>query len=253
MDPDYGRHYRELYENHWWWRAREVILLEELHRLFPDSRALAILDVGCGDGLFFERLRQFGEVEGIESEAALVDPRGPNRSRITVAPFDASFNPGKQYDLILMLDVLEHLDAPEEALHHAGSLLRAGGKMVVTVPAFRMVWTNHDRLNEHRTRFTKRSFRLVAASAGMEIMEMRYFFVWLFAAKLATRMAELILPREPRNPRIPSSAINGFLYQASRFEDKLTRIIPAPIGSSLLIVGERSPKNADARGSSEPL
>ena len=253
MDPGYGRHYRELYENHWWWRAREGTLVEELHRLFPDSRALAILDVGCGDGLFFERLRQFGEVEGIESEAALVDPRGPNRSRITVAPFDASFNPGKRYDLILMLDVLEHLDAPEEALRHAVSLLRAGGKMVVTVPAFRMVWTNHDRLNEHRTRFTKRSFRLVAASAGIEIIEMRYFFIWLFAAKLATRMAELILPREPRNPRIPSSGINGFLYQVSRFEEKLTRIIPAPIGSSLLVVGERSSKKTAPRGMGEPL
>ncbi len=253
MDPGYGRHYRELYENHWWWRAREGTLVEELHRLFPDSRALAILDVGCGDGLFFERLRQFGEVEGIESEAALVDPRGPNRSRITVAPFDASFNPGKRYDLILMLDVLEHLDAPEEALRHAVSLLRAGGKMVVTVPAFRMVWTNHDRLNEHRTRFTKRSFRLVAASAGIEIIEMRYFFIWLFAAKLATRMAELILPREPRNPRIPSSGINGFLYQVSRFEEKLTRIIPAPIGSSLLVVGERSSKETAPRGMGEPL
>jgi 2-polyprenyl-3-methyl-5-hydroxy-6-metoxy-1,4-benzoquinol methylase len=240
LDPDYGRHYRELYEKHWWWRAREVILLEELHRLFPDSRALSILDVGCGDGLFFEQLRQFGEVEGIESEAALVDPRGPNRSRIAVAPFDGSFNPGKKFDLVLMLDVLEHLDAPEEALRHAVSLLRAGGMIVVTVPAFRLLWTNHDRLNEHRTRFTKRSFCLVAAAAGMEIMEMRYFFNWLFAAKLAARMAESILPREPRIPRIPSSAINGFLYQASRAEEILTRRLRVPFGGSLLAIGRRT-------------
>jgi hypothetical protein len=62
----------------------------------------------------------------------------------------------------------------------------------------------------------------------------------------------LILPREPRNPRIPSSAINGFLYLASRFEEKLTRIIPTPIGSSLLVVGERSPKEADPRRLDEP-
>ena len=240
MDPDYGRHYRELYEKHWWWRAREGILLEKLHRLFPDSRALAILDVGCGDGLFFEQLRQFGDVEGIESEAALVDPQGPNRSRITVAPFDGSFNPGKKYDLILMLDVLEHLNAPEVALRHAVSLLRAGGMIVVTVPAFRLLWTNHDRLNEHRTRFTKGSFRLVAASARMQIMEMRYFFHWLFVAKLVARMAESILPREPRIPRIPSSAINGFLYQASRAEEILTRRLRVPFGSSLLAIGRRT-------------
>jgi len=215
----------------------EGILLEKLHRLLPDSRVLAILDVGCGDGLFFKQLRQFGDVEGIESEAALVDPQGPNRSRITVAPFDGSFNPGKKYDLILMLDVLEHLDAPEEALRHAVSLLRAGGMIVATVPAFRLLWTNHDRLNEHRTRFTKGSFRLVAASAGMQIMEMRYFFHWLLVAKLAARMAESILPREPR---IPSSAINGFLYQASRADEILTRRLRVPFGGSLLAIGRRT-------------
>ena len=240
MDPDYGRRYGELYEKHWWWRAREGILLEEIYRLFPNSRPLSILDVGCGNGLFFEQLGQFGAVEGIESEAALVDPRGPNRSRITVAPFDASFSPGKQFDLILMLDVLEHLDAPEEALRHAVSLLRASGMIVVTVPAFRLLWTNHDRLNEHRTRFTKRSFCLLAACAGMEIIEMRYFFIWLFAAKLAARMAESILQQEPRIPRIPSSAINGFLYLASRVEEKLTRRLRVPFGSSLLAIGRRT-------------
>jgi hypothetical protein len=124
--------------------------------------------------------------------------------------------------------------------------------IVVTVPAFRLLWTNHDRLNEHRTRFTKRNFCLVAASAGMEIIEMRYFFHWLFAAKLAARMAESILPREPRNPRIPSSAINGFLYLASRFEEKLTRILPVPIGSSLLVVGKRSSEESDPPGMGEP-
>jgi SAM-dependent methyltransferase len=240
LDPDYGKHYRELYEKHWWWRAREAILVKELHRLFPDSRPLSILDVGCGDGLFFEHLRQFGDVEGIESEAALVDPRGPNRSRIRVAPFNASFNPGRKYDLILMLDILEHLDAPEEALRHAVSLLRAGGTIVITVPAFRLLWTNHDRLNKHRTRFTKSGFCLLAASAGMEIIYMRYFFNWLFATKLAARMAESILPREPRIPRIPSPAINGFLYQVSRAEEKFTRRLRVPFGGSLLAIGRRT-------------
>lgn len=237
LDPDYCRHYRELCEKHWWWRVREEILLEELHRLFPDSRPLAILDVGCGDGLFFERLRQFGNVEGIESETALVDPRGLTRNWTTVAAFDASFKPGKQYDLILMLDVLEHFDSPEQALRHAVSLLGDGGKIVITVPAFRLLWTNHDRLNEHRTRFMKSTFCLLAARAGMEIVEMRYFFIWLFAAKLAARMAESILPREPR---IPSPTINGFLYQVSRAEETLTRRLRAPFGCSLLAIGGRA-------------
>jgi SAM-dependent methyltransferase len=156
-----------------------------------------------------------------------------------VAPFDASFQPGKNYDLILILDVLEHVDMPEQALRRALALLKPGGIVVVTVPAFRMLWTHHDRLNQHRTRFTKGSFDRLAKSAGMKIVASRYFFAWLFAAKLALRAVEAILPANPRIPRIPSPAVNDFLYRVSRIEEKLTRIFHVPIGSSLLIVGRR--------------
>jgi 2-polyprenyl-3-methyl-5-hydroxy-6-metoxy-1,4-benzoquinol methylase len=244
LDPEYGRHYRELYERHWWWRAREETLVEELRRRLPKSSSLSILDVGCGDALFFDRLRQFGEVEGIESAPELVDPNGPHRGRITVAPFDANFQPGKNYDLVLMLDVLEHLDAPERTLRQALSLLKPGGLVVLTVPAFRVLWTQHDRLNQHRTRFTKRSFDRVARASGMKIVSSRYFFIWLFAAKLALRAAESILSTHPRIPKIPSPAVNNLLYHLSLIEEKLTRLVQIPIGSSLLVVGERIPEPA---------
>ena len=244
MDPEYGRRYRELYEKHWWWRARENALVEELRRRLPKSGDLSILDIGCGDALFFDRLHQFGEVEGIESTPELVDPNGPNRASITVAPFDASFQPGKNYDLILMLDVLEHLDTPEHTLRQALSLLKPDGLIVVTVPAFRTLWTQHDQLNQHRTRFTKRSFDRVARASGMEIMSSRYFFIWLFAAKLALRVAEAIFPANPRIPKIPSPALNVVLYRLSCIEEKITRLLPVPIGSSLLVVGKRIPESA---------
>jgi len=239
LDPDYGRHYRELYEKHWWWRAREEILVDELRRRLPKETKLSILDIGCGDALFFGRLGEFGEVEGIESDLELVDPNGRNRSRITVAPFDVGFQPRKNYDLILMLDVLEHLHAPEQALRRAVELLKPGGIVVVTVPAFCMLWTDHDRLNRHRTRFTKRSLARLAGAAGMEIMSSRYFFVWLAAAKLAFRTVEAILPTRPRVPKIPSPGINEFLYRFSRAEEKITRLLHVPVGSSLLVVGRR--------------
>ena len=72
MDLDYGKQYRLLFERHWWWRAREVVILDELHRLKPDGSWGNILDVGCGDGLFFPRLAELGEVEGVEPEASLL-------------------------------------------------------------------------------------------------------------------------------------------------------------------------------------
>jgi 2-polyprenyl-3-methyl-5-hydroxy-6-metoxy-1,4-benzoquinol methylase len=241
LDSDYARRYRELYEKHWWWRAREEKLCEELKKHLDGSSPKTILDVGCGDGLFFDRLRQFGSVEGVEPVAELVNPNGANAAQITVAPFDANFQPGKKYDVILMLDVLEHLDAPEEALRHALSLLQNDGLLFVTVPAFRLLWTNHDRLNQHRTRFTKASFTRLAISAGMKAVEIRYFFFWLFPAKLVARFAEAILGGKPQIPRVPSPRINRFLYGLSRAEEKIARNLRLniPFGSSLLVAGRR--------------
>ena len=66
MDSEYGKRYRELHENHWWWRAREEIVCEELRRRLADRTPVTILDVGCGDGLLFDRLQEFGGVDGIE-------------------------------------------------------------------------------------------------------------------------------------------------------------------------------------------
>jgi SAM-dependent methyltransferase len=244
LDPDYGKKYRALYENHWWWRAREDILVDELAALLRKESGILILDVGCGDALFFDRLRRFGDVEGIESDCGLVNPNGPDRARITVAPFDTSFQPGKTYDLILMLDVLEHLDTPEDALRHGLSLLKPGGLIVITVPAFKFLWTNHDSLNKHRTRFTKTSFARLAKSSGMSIQGMRYFFVWLAVAKLIARLKEILIHSQPEIPDIPSPFVNGLLYRFSRAEERLSRKLSPPFGSSLLAVGARSPERS---------
>jgi 2-polyprenyl-3-methyl-5-hydroxy-6-metoxy-1,4-benzoquinol methylase len=199
-----------------------------------------VLDVGCGDGLFFDALGAIEGVElveGVEPAAALVSAGGPHRERIHVAPFDAHFEPGRRYSAVLMLDVLEHLREPEVALRHALALLEPGGIFIATVPAFMALWTRHDDLNHHYTRYTKRSFGALAAAAGMRIDEMRYFFRWTAAAKLATRVVEAIVPGAPRAPTVPAAPVNRALYALSRLEERLLRGVPVPFGTSLLVVG----------------
>lgn len=237
MRADYGERYRDLYERHWWWRAREAAILEVLRAQQPPQGWKRILDVGCGDGLFFDRLAQFGEVEGIEPAEELVSNTGPHRSRIHIAPFDGNFRPGRQFSLILMLDVLEHLADPRAALRQALALLEPQGRLVVTVPAFRLLWTNHDVLNHHFTRYTVSSFRCLAREAGLEIETEKYFFQWLFPVKLLTRLAERLLRPQPKPPNIPGRWINGLLYRLSRFEYAILNPLPVPFGSSLLVVG----------------
>jgi SAM-dependent methyltransferase len=243
VDTDYGARYRDLYERHWWWRARERVILDALreHRP-PDGGLRTVLDVGCGDGLFFDALLALDGVEyveGVEPGEALVSANGPHRDRIHVAPFDADFEPGRRYSAVLMLDVLEHLPDPEAALRHALSLLEPGGIFLATVPAFMSLWTQHDDLNHHYTRYTKRTFSALAAAAGMRIDEARYFFHWTFPAKLATRLIEAIRRGEPVPAAVPAAPINRTLYLLSRLEARLIGGGRVPFGSSLLVVGGR--------------
>lgn len=240
MESNYGQAYRELFERHWWWRARTELIIGTLRDLQPGQGWKRILDIGCGDGLFFDRLAEFGEVEGVESSAELVSADNPHRKAIHIGPFDASFQPNKPYSLILMLDVLEHLENPVAALAHAMELLAPEGTMVLTVPAFMSLWTNHDVLNRHFTRYTKRTFREVAGRAGFQILRERYFCHWTFPAKLAVRMRESISHPTPQSPKIPGFWINETLFRLSRMEQKTLTALSPPFGSSLLVVGKRS-------------
>lgn len=237
MDPKYGEAYRELFEKHWWWRSRTELIIDRLRQMQLARHGERILDIGCGDGLFFDRLAEFGEVEGVEPSVDLVSPHNPHRSRIYVCPFDADFLPGKRYSLITMLDVLEHLDDPIGALRHALELLTPDGLMIITVPALMALWTNHDVLNHHLTRYTKQSFRQVARQAGFDIREERYLYHWTCPVKLGVRVMEGVLRPQPEAPRVPVSWANDILFRMSRLEQKTLSALPMPFGSSLMVIG----------------
>src|SRR5437868_6460617 len=104
MQTDYARQYEDLWRRHWWWRARERFVAAHLRRLGAThvESPRRILDVGCGNGLFFDTLQKFGDVQGIEPDAGLVT-EGPHRGRIDVRPFDTTFTPPHPLNWILML------------------------------------------------------------------------------------------------------------------------------------------------------
>ncbi len=235
MRPDYASHYRDLYERHWWWRTREVLLLDELKRHAPAGGWGSILDVGCGDGLFFDQLGQFGEVWGVEPDARLLTTGGNHRSRIHEGPFDSGYKPERTFRLILMLDVLEHMSNPEDALRRAALLLEPDGRLLLTVPAFRLLWTAHDDFNQHVDRYTIRRIRDLAERGGFAVDSARYLFRWLVPAKLAVRALEVITPGRATPERVPHQWLNRLLLGLSLAEARLLAHVPLPFGSSVLV------------------
>jgi len=242
VQADYARRYRTLWERHWWWRSREAYLLGWLERLrlspSGSDGAPRILDVGCGDGLFFERLERFGRVEGVEPDPGLVtDPRW--RDRITIAPLDPGVLPRDTYDLVLMLDVLEHIADDRAALDEIRSALRPGGHLLLTVPALRMLWSRHDEVNEHFRRYDRRGLTQLLGSAGFEVRDVRYFFAWTVGPLLLRRW---LSPPGGDGRRqlaadaaatVPPPPLNRFLTALSLGDHALGRLVRWPAGSSL--------------------
>jgi SAM-dependent methyltransferase len=239
MDPGYALHYRELYRSHWWWRARERLILSTIEEIRRDGSRGAILDIGCGDGLLFDRLSQFGDVEGVETDPSLVSDDGPWRSKIHISPFNRAFQSKRRYSLILMLDVLEHLDDPRNCLTHALDLLDRDGTLLLTVPAFPCLWTSHDDLNRHFRRYTKESLIELMSEVGINTFRCRYFFAWTFPVKLFLHYRENLLGANPRIPRVPPQWLNEALFQISILEQRLLANTPMPFGGSLIATGRK--------------
>jgi SAM-dependent methyltransferase len=214
------------------------MLLAILRSYLEPGRTHRILDVGSGGGLFFSQLEQFGEVEGVEVDAGMKTGIQSVDARIHWGPLE-TFQPSHRFTAVLMLDVLEHLQNPIEVVRTAKGLLEPGGVLVMTVPAFPVLWTSHDVINQHVVRYTRHTLGALARGAGAKPERLQYFFHWLFPAKLTVSLLERLVPRrraQPSLPTTPPAPINGACYLISRLEQACFTTLPLPFGSSLLMV-----------------
>ncbi|MEJ7637259.1 MAG: methyltransferase domain-containing protein, partial [Singulisphaera sp.] len=159
--------------------------------------------------------------------------------RIKVAALEpGSFAPGA-YDLVLMLDVLEHIADDRAALASAWSALRDGGHLVLTVPALSLLWSRHDEANAHHRRYAPRGLRGALDAAGFEVETVRYFFFWTVAPMLLRRAlapAGTAHGAADYDVTIPPPPINRALDALSRLEHTAGRWVRWPWGSSLLAI-----------------
>ena len=234
MDAAYTAAYADLYRRHWWWRVRERIVLDRIRLVLGDRAHHArILDIGCGAGLFFDALEPLGHVEGVESDPIAVEQSGRWRSRIHVGELETFVSDGP-FDVILALDVVEHVRNPDIMLRQAATFLARDGCMLITTPAFDWLWTSHDRLNHHVKRYTAREMRALVRAAGLAHIDTQYLFQSLVLPKLIVRTREMLRPSVPSVPQVPPRALNRALETWFHVENAIAGWLP--FGSSVMVV-----------------
>ena len=237
MDSEYGRCYEKLYRGHWWWQSRESMLLDVIRSLAL-PRPARILDVGCGNGLFFARLGAFGDVWGIEVDQSLLSPDSPHRDRIFSEPLGHARYRGLHFDLITALDVVEHIEDDRQAIDEMFAMLRPGGKLLVTVPASMKLWDRHDEINGHYRRYSRRGLRELLSGKG-RIVCLRYLFHALFVPKLLVKTLNARFSRRIPQHSIPPRPINWSMKALCVLEYRLLGRLGIPFGTSLLAVVEK--------------
>ena len=106
--------------------------------------------------------------------------------------------------------------------------------MLVTVPAFQLLWTRHDDLNRHFVRYRRSRFAAVAAQAGLRVVSARYCFQWLFPAKLGIRVLERLGVMRSAPATVPPAWLNRALFAVTRVEQETIGRLGLPFGSTLL-------------------
>ena len=197
MDPTFEQKYHALEESHWWFRARRHCILNLLHRQKLPPNA-AILDIGCSGGALLSQLHQHGftNTTGIDLSPAAIT-RCQTRGLTNVHAMDAQSPalPPNHFDCLIASDILEHLPQPDLALYQWQQLLRPGGILLVFVPAFNFLWSDHDLANHHFRRYTHSSLRNQIHNANFKILRTGYWNCTLFPAIALARLAQRFRPR----------------------------------------------------------
>jgi SAM-dependent methyltransferase len=241
------RQFEALAADHWWFRGRRAVFAQLLGAHLGQTRVRRALDVGCGAGSFVPVLRRFSdEVHGID--VALPDaPFAALGSRARASADRLPFA-DESFDLVCLFDVLEHLDDDKRALCEAFRVLRPGGLLVASVPAYAWMYANNDRIAGHRRRYVRRGLRLLAARARLRVERLTHVNVALFPliapCVLALKGLERLrlFGRDPRhtNLSLPLPAwAHGLLERAFRAELALSSRFDLPFGHSLLLIARR--------------
>lgn len=230
----------EIDRDHWWFVGRRRIVAALLDRFRPKPGAMAILEVGAGTGSNLALLQGYGAVDAIEPDdhaRAFAERRSGLVLKGGYLP-DVPLEDGR-YDLIVMLDVLEHIPDDLGALRALLPKLAPGGRLLLTVPAMPSLWSGHDLAHHHQRRYTPATLEKVVRAGGFRTLHRAYFNSLLLPAIVGVRWLNKLRRREGGDEdRIPSPRINALLTRLFGGEAQAAVRGVFPLGVSLALVAE---------------
>jgi dTDP-4-dehydrorhamnose reductase len=246
MDRSFYKNYFKIEKEHWLMKIRRTIVQDSLDRYLGKApKHTKLLDFGCGSGIFVEELEKAGfDAHGVDiSDEAVRFGALQGIKNLSVIDSHKINFPDNTFDVVLSMDVLEHLEDEEWALKEIERILKPNGIFVVMVPAYMFLWGVQDEVAHHYRRYTKGSLlKVVRDKTKLKTVRSSYFNTFLFAPIAIVRLVSRLFNIKGRESDfdLNSPMLNKILFSIFNFERKILKKISFPFGVSILALFKKN-------------
>ena len=226
-------------ERHWWFRGRRAVIHALFEHVAGERAGADYLDIGCGSG---RNLEEFARGPAVGTEFAPDAVEVARGRGVDCRQADAQALPfeDRRFGIVSAFDVIEHVPDDRAAFAEAQRVTRPGASMVVTVPAYQWLWSQHDETHGHKRRYTRRRLLAVAESAGWRTRFATYFNTLLLPPIAAVRAFRRGEGADTTDYSLTGERLNELLTLPMRGEAQLIRRgVRLPAGVSVGAVFER--------------
>jgi SAM-dependent methyltransferase len=196
MDKNYFIRYYDYERNHWWFRARNKILINLIQK-YRNQEPPDILNIGAATGYTSQLMESTGKVTSVEYDLEtyhfIRDELKLNavQGSVLKLPFN-----DESFDIVCAFDIVEHVKDDKTAVSEMIRVCRKNGLILITVPAFQFLWSNHDIINHHFKRYRRFEIKKLFSDTGTDRIYLSYFNCILFLPVVIARLAGKIFHKK---------------------------------------------------------